>query len=82
MSNNSSAGPLIFFGILAIFGIILLQRQSSPTKATNDEWYPIHRGHQATPATIYKNKEEWEVVRGPDRLIEKIVVHRTVTQNG
>ncbi|GAI60673.1 unnamed protein product [marine sediment metagenome] len=31
---------------------------------------------------LYQNKEEWEIVRGPDRLIEKVVIHRMVTQNG
>ncbi|GAI67748.1 unnamed protein product, partial [marine sediment metagenome] len=31
---------------------------------------------------LYENKEEWEIVRGPDRLIEKVVIHRMVTQNG
>lgn len=30
---------------------------------------------------LYENEERWELRRGPDRLIEEIVIHRTVTQN-
>ncbi len=51
-------------------------------------WVRVHPSHLSiTPSiapstTLYENKEEWELVRGPDRLIEKIVIHRMVTQNG
>lgn len=30
---------------------------------------------------LYQNEERWELRRGPDRLIEEIVIHRTVTQD-
>lgn len=83
---DSNKGPLIFLGILGIFGIaaILLTRASPPrqaTAATATEW---ERASPAVPPpqVLYQNKEEWEIVRGADRLIEKIVIHRSVTQDG
>ena len=92
MDNNSRAGPIIFLGILGIFGIaMLLTRggnknrqlayQYNYTKPAMD-WEIVRPSHSATPATLqYENEERWELIRGPDRLIEEIVIHRKVTQN-
>ncbi|MBA7599353.1 hypothetical protein ES703_06385 [subsurface metagenome] len=30
---------------------------------------------------LYQNEERWELRRGPDRLIEEVIIHRTVTQD-
>lgn len=91
MGDNSKAGAF-FLGILGIIGIaILLTRQGksrdkSPSHQRSYaepamEWKLVHPG-SLTSTPVYENKEEWEIVRGSDRLIEKIVIHRVVIQNG
>ncbi|GAI99548.1 unnamed protein product [marine sediment metagenome] len=34
-----------------------------------------------TAGVLYQNEERWELRRGSDRLLEEIVIHRTVTQD-
>jgi len=34
------------------------------------------------PTATYKNTEEWEIVRGTDSRIEKIVIHRQAVRTG
>ncbi|MBA7698132.1 hypothetical protein ES703_106807 [subsurface metagenome] len=65
-----------------------LSYQHSYAEPVAGGWVRVHSSHPSItpstipPTTLYENKEEWELVRGPDRLIEKIVIHRMVTQNG
>jgi len=89
MDDNSKGGAF-FLCLLGIFGIaILLTKRGGGNKplAYHTEpatgWEIVHPHHAVTsaPIPIYENEERWELVRGPDRLIEEIVIHRKVTQN-
>lgn len=90
-SESKGAGLFIFLAILGVGVAVLLTRrggdkneslsyQHSYAEPVAGGWVRVHSTAPST--TLYENKEEWELVRGPDRLIEKIVITRKVTQNG
>lgn len=62
-------GTAIAIGVMAF---MRASKQSSPQTGL------IIKNH----ALAYENKEEWEVVRGPDKRITKVIIHRSVVENG
>jgi hypothetical protein len=79
-----NAGGLVVVGILGIAVVVfLLTRNNSKTQGSyQGEWHRVEPPLPlASPSALYENEERWEVKRGPDRLIEEIVVHRKVTAN-
>lgn len=88
---SAKAGTFLFLGIIGIVGIAALltrrgERSPSPQRNYAREHtatgWEIVRPSRVASTPVYENKEEWEIVRGPDRLIEKVVIHRKVTENG
>jgi len=78
--TNKSNNALVVFCFVTIASILII------AYCNQTSFQPITE--KVRPILInsdsirYKNKEEWEIVRGSDRLIEKIIVHRVVTENG
>lgn len=83
---KSNTGPLIFLGILGVLGIGILLARQGGNKSSSYHANPAARDWElvSRPSafTLYENEERWELKRGSDRLIEEIVIHRKVTQNG
>lgn len=70
-------GGLIFLGILAVFGLAaFLATKTKEVSAA--EWHPV-REPQA-PRTVLENDQRIIIKRGPDRLIEEIIIHRKVVE--
>jgi len=42
---------------------------------------PVEPQAPSVSPVLYENEERWELRRGSDRLLEEIVIHRTVTQD-
>jgi len=77
---------LALFGLTAAavaIAIIVTKRGGNQSIQASQPIYGVLVESQAPLATpvLYENEERWELRRGPDRLIEEIVIHRTVTQN-
>ena len=80
-TTSSNQLPSLASGNAApVYGEALPQAQLFTPAAVHGEALP--QAQLATSAALYENEETWELVRGPDRLLEKIVVHRKVWQNG
>ncbi|GAJ05582.1 unnamed protein product, partial [marine sediment metagenome] len=72
------------FGFIAVgaVAIVVASRGIGNQPAQSSQpIYGVALEPQATPV-LYENEERWELRRGPDRLIEEIIIHRTVTQDG
>lgn len=86
MENDSNAGLLfLLFAGIAIGAIILATRHSTPDETyTPSEWHKIQPESPKPPinGVLYENEERVEFKRGPDRLVEEIIIHRKVTQDG
>jgi len=66
-------GGLFFIVILGIVGIAaLLATRGKEVKAA--EWQPVR-------PTVLENDQQIIIKRGPDRLIEEIIIHRKVVDN-
>ncbi len=89
--NNSTGVAIALFGFLSLGAIVLVaviaQRGVMSNSPASSSYLPVGQPVQgeivtATPATLYENEERTEIIRGSDRLIEEIIVHRKVTQYG
>jgi len=88
MNNNTGIVLLALFGLTAAVAVAVAVVVASrgignqPAQA-NQPIYGVPIEPQAPLAhpVLYENEERWELRRGPDRLIEEIVIHRTVTQD-
>ncbi|GAI99950.1 unnamed protein product [marine sediment metagenome] len=83
MNNNTGIVFLALFGLIAVAGvaIVVASRRDQPTESGQFVYgVPVEPQTALAVPVLYENKEEWEIVRGPDRLIEKVVIHRMVTQ--
>lgn len=89
--NNSTALAITLFGFLGLGAIVLMvfagQRAWTINSPASSNYLPVGqpvRGEivSATGIPVYENEERTEIIRGPDRLIEEIIVHRKVTQYG
>ncbi|MBA7586336.1 hypothetical protein ES708_28334 [subsurface metagenome] len=89
MNNNTAIAFLALFGFIAVaaagVAIVATSRGigNQPAQASQSIYgVPVEPQTPLAVPVLYENKEEWEIVRGPDRLVEKVVIHRMVTQNG
>ncbi|MBA7573020.1 hypothetical protein ES708_14809 [subsurface metagenome] len=86
-NNNTAIAFLALFGLIAVAGVAIVVASRGIGNQPAQSSQPIY-GVAPEPQTplaapvLYENEERWELRRGPDRLIEEIVIHRTVTQNG
>jgi len=94
MNNNTGIVLLALFGLTAAVAVAVAVvvavrgtgNQSAQPNQLAQPSQPIYgvalepQAPLANPV-LYENEERWELRRGPDRLIEEIVIHRTVTQN-
>ena len=86
-NNNTAIAFLALFGFIAAVGavaIVVASRGIGNQPAQSSQpIYGVALEPQAPLANpvLYENEERWELRRGPDRLIEEIVIHRQVTQN-
>ena len=86
MDNNSKAGFFIL-GILGLLGIAALltrrgaNRNREPVESPTG-WERVSPSYPIASTLVTENEERWKLIRGPDRLIEEIIIHRKVTQNG
>jgi len=91
--NNNNAGIvfLALFGFIAVgaVAIVVASRGMGNQPVQSDQpvyGLPVY-GEAIEPQAplaapvLYQNEERWELRRGPDRLIEEVVIHRTVTQD-
>ncbi|GAI13530.1 unnamed protein product [marine sediment metagenome] len=87
MNNNTGIAFLALFGLIAVgavAAIVVASRGMGNQPAQPGQ--PVYgvalepQTPQAAPV-LYENEERWELRRGPDRLIEEIVIHRTVTRD-
>ncbi|MBA7661350.1 hypothetical protein ES703_69365 [subsurface metagenome] len=97
MNNNIAIAFLALFGFIAVVAVgvttVVVSRRGIATENSNQFAYaepvyskpiygePVEAQVPLAVPVLYENKEEWEIVRGTDRLIEKVVIHRMVTQN-
>ncbi|MBA7636237.1 hypothetical protein ES703_43853 [subsurface metagenome] len=87
--NNSTGLAIALFGFLGLGAIVLMavaaQRGGMGNSPASSSYLPVGIPVQgeivnATGIPVYENEERWELRRGPDRLIEEIIIHRQVTQ--
>ncbi|GAI67347.1 unnamed protein product [marine sediment metagenome] len=86
MNNNTGIVFLALFGFIAVGAVAVVVASrgmgNQPAQASQSIYgEPIEPQAPLAPAVLYENEERWELRRGPDRLIEEIVIHRTVTQD-
>ncbi|MBA7556819.1 hypothetical protein ES705_49539 [subsurface metagenome] len=89
MNNNTGIVLLALFGFIAVGAVAVvvasrgMGNQPAPSNQLVQPVYGVPLEPQAPLAApvLYENEERWELRRGPDRLIEEVVIHRTVTQN-
>jgi len=86
MNNNTGIVFLALFGLIAVAGVAIVvasRGMGNQSTQPSQRVYGVTIEPQAPLANpvLYENEERWELRRGPDRLIEEIVIHRTVTQN-
>ena len=87
MNNNTAIAFLALFSFIAVAGVAIAVASrgigNQPAQASQSIYgVPVEPQTPLAVPVLYENKEEWEIVRGPDRLVEKVVIHRMVTQNG
>ncbi|GAI68458.1 unnamed protein product [marine sediment metagenome] len=86
MNNNTGIVFLALFGLIAVAGVAIVVASRGIGKQAIQASQSIY-GVPLEPQTplaapvLYENEERWELRRGPDRLIEEVIIHRTVTQN-
>lgn len=84
MNDNSGLiiALLAFLGLGAI-AIMATTRQREETISPDSGYLsqPVEAVATAIPVLAYENEERTKIIRGPDRLIEEIIIHRKVTQN-
>ncbi|MBA7628602.1 hypothetical protein ES703_36097 [subsurface metagenome] len=97
MSNNTGIVFLALFGLIAVGAVAIVvasrgigNQSAQPNQLTQPGGQPVYGqpvyGEPVEPQAssapvLYQNEERWELRRGPDRLIEEIVIHRTVTRD-
>ena len=91
MNNNTAIAFLALFGLIAVAGVAIVvasRGMGNQPAQPNQLVYgrpvygvPIEPQAPLAAPVLYENEERWELRRGPDRLIEEIVIHRTVTQD-
>jgi len=87
--NNSTGLAIALLGFLGLGAVVLIAvtaRRGETGNSLSSSYLPVGQPVQGEIASaigipIYENEERWELIRGPDRLIEQIVIHRKVTQN-
>lgn len=90
---NNSGGLVIAF--LALFGLgaVVLMAVTRQRQPPSSSYIPVAQTAQgeivdhgsagiATAQVMYQNEERWQLIRGPDRLIQEIVITRKVTEYG
>jgi len=86
-NNNTAIAFLALFGLIAVAGVAIVVASrgigNQPIQASQPIYgVPIEPQAPLATPVLYENEERWELRRGPDRLIEEIIVHRKVTQYG
>ena len=71
------------FMVFGLVGVALLAAQGRSTQASYGlpVAMPVEAVGPTTSATVLENEERVILVRGPDRLLEEIIIHRKVIQN-
>lgn len=85
MNNSTALAFLALFGFIAVAAVAIVVTSrgigNRPAQSSQLVHGVLIEPQTASIPVLYENKEEWELIRGPDRLIEKIVIHRMVTQD-
>ncbi|GAI93208.1 unnamed protein product [marine sediment metagenome] len=94
MNNNTAIVFLALFGLTAATAVavaVVVASRGMGNQSAQSGCQPVYGlpvyGEAIEPqaplaaGVLYENEERWELRRGPDRLIEEIVIHRTVTQD-
>ena len=72
-------------GIAVVVGLALLTTNSRGSPPANRVRRPVYstRLHDPGEGIVkYRNRETWELVRGPDNRIQKVIIDRKVTEHG